>query len=68
MNINEMFETCFQFFRRLSSDEMSENVEDKLLLISDHLRKLHKYLMTIDLQNKTTGKVISDRFHDFFSL
>lgn len=41
-----------QLFRRLSSEGMNDVVEDKLLLIEGHLRKLNNYLMHVDLQLK----------------
>lgn len=36
---------------------MDEEVEDKLLLMANHFRKLNRYLKNVDLQTKPIGKV-----------
>lgn len=46
-----------QLFRRLCSEGMDDTVEDKILLMADHYRKLNQYYINVEKPSAPTGKV-----------
>ncbi|XP_065214852.1 phosphoinositide 3-kinase regulatory subunit 4 isoform X2 [Planococcus citri] len=56
--------TTFQaLFRRLCSEGMDDTVEDKILLMADHYKKLNQYYINVEKPSAPTGKVKIDVSH-----
>ncbi|XP_033341541.2 vacuolar protein sorting 15 [Megalopta genalis] len=50
---NEMSTSLRNLFRRLSSESMTETVEDQLLIMKPHLMKINKYRNSVDAKQST---------------
>ncbi|GLV32886.1 Vacuolar protein sorting 15, partial [Carabus blaptoides fortunei] len=56
---NDMPSSLKNLFRRLNSEGMTDNVEDHLLLMANHLKKIHKHKTSADAKHNklTDGKI-----------
>lgn len=53
-----------QLFRRLSSEGMTETVENQLLSMSRHLKKIHRHRIGSDA-NKTASRIMDGKVYLF---
>ncbi|KZC10923.1 Phosphoinositide 3-kinase regulatory subunit 4 [Dufourea novaeangliae] len=54
---SEMSTSLRNLFRRLSSESMTETVEDQLIVMKPHLMKINKYRNSMDAKQSTTKSV-----------
>ncbi|XP_015597151.1 phosphoinositide 3-kinase regulatory subunit 4 isoform X2 [Cephus cinctus] len=54
---NDMSTALRNLFRRLSSESMTETVEDQLLVMKPHLMKINKYRNSVDAKQSTAKSV-----------